>query len=101
MAQGHTVFAFLFYFLEDSPSLYVDKANKAYRAPFSRNPKRKKEAHMCVYTCPYDGQIKHIQQETPKPKLLSPWICIIDFKSQISHNINYLFRERLLERVYL
>ena len=26
----------------------------------SRNPERKKEARMCVYTCPYDGQIKQI-----------------------------------------
>ena len=52
---------FLFYFFEDSTSLYLDKANKAYRARATRNPKRKKEARVCVYTCPYDGQIKCIQ----------------------------------------
>ena len=55
MAQTQTVFAFLFYFLKYSPSLSLDKANKSYRARFTRNLKRKKEARMCVYTFPYDG----------------------------------------------
>ena len=59
MAQTQTVFAFLFYFLKYSPSLSLDKANKSYRARFTRNHKRKKEARMCVYTFPYDGRVKH------------------------------------------
>ena len=58
---AQTVSAFLFYFFEDSTSLYLDKANKAYRARATRNPERKKEARVCVYACPYDGQIKRIQ----------------------------------------
>ena len=58
---AQTVSAFLFYFFEDSTSLYLDKANKAYRARATRNPKRKNQVYMCVYTCSYDSQIKHIQ----------------------------------------
>ena len=63
MAQAQTVSAFLFYFFKDSTSLYLDKANKAYRARATRNPKRKKEARVCVYTCPSDGQIKRVHKK--------------------------------------
>ena len=37
-----------------------NKPSKTCRAPATRNPERKKEARMCVYTSPYDGQVKHL-----------------------------------------
>ena len=64
MAQAPTIFAFLFYFLKDSKSLDLDKANKAYRARVTRNRSGKKKARMFVYTCFYDDPVKkHSRQE--------------------------------------
>ena len=60
--SGTNSFVFLSYILKHLPFLYLDKANKVYisRAGATRNPKRKKEAHMCVFTCPNYGQVKHM-----------------------------------------
>ena len=92
MAQAQTVFAFLFYFLKYSPSLYLNKANKSYRARVRRNPKRKKEVSMCVYTCPCDGQVQHTKQEACLI-ILHILICMVKINGQISRKHRFQFLE--------